>query len=611
MTNQAKIVVTAEDRASAVLRQVRGSVDSTVELFGRFSGALAALGVGAAAVGVARAIGALDDLAEAAKGVGLSAEDLSAFQLSATAAGVSAEELSGGIAKFAEVLSAARDGSEEAENTVKALGINLQQLRAGSVTTASALETAADALSKYGDGFEKTALARDAFGRGGAKFISFLSEGSEGLRKFGGVSREAVEEASKLQGEIDQLSASWQQLKLSVGGAIAGIINATLELKRGSLDAQLETTRRALDEISNALENASPGSRIERNLLAQLVAEQKKLQDLEKALSRRDFVGPPEDLARPPAKPGKKDKPEKSRAEEISESRRELSAFIEQLQRQADITEEITLQEKAQRLLRANPSIDTPQVRERLQLEIQRVEQAEQEKQIREEIARINKETIEQERRLREEIFELAGIADESRKIALTEQFEILLQTYKFTDEQKEKIVKGIAGIKDEVQQTREAAEQFALTLSSSLGSFIERGGSVRDFFDALLQDILKLTTQLLIIKPLAEGLTEVFGGTAAKSGGGKQIAGLFGSLGSLFSGFFADGGFIPPGRFGVVGERGPELAFGGRSGQTIQPMGGNVSIAINVPGGTNRDSANQIALATGRAVQRAMRRYG
>jgi hypothetical protein len=163
-----------------------------------------------------------------------------------------------------------------------------------------------------------------------------------------------------------------------------------------------------------------------------------------------------------------------------------------------------------------------------------------------------------------------------------------------------------IFGLNSEVSQgiekQKDGLEGLALTFASSVGAFIERGGSVRSFFEALLQDLLKLTTQLLIVKPLAEALKAAF------SGGG----GVGGSISSLFAGFFADGGFIPPGRFGVVGERGPELAFGGRSGQTISPMGGP-TININLPPGSNvtRQTANQIAGAVSRQLAIANRRNG
>ena len=59
--------------------------------------------------------------------------------------------------------------------------------------------------------------------------------------------------------------------------------------------------------------------------------------------------------------------------------------------------------------------------------------------------------------------------------------------------------------------------------------------------------------------------------------------------LSSTFAGGFAEGGYIPPGQWGIMGERGPEPIFAGKTGATILPKsslnngggGGNVSINI------------------------------
>lgn len=615
MTNKTTIVVTAEDRASAVFRGLRGSVESTAASFASFGAAFAGLGGAAAIAGVTRLVSTLDDLADTAKGIGLSAEDLSAFQFSARAAGVSSEELTGGLSKFAQVLEDARNGSEEAERTVSALGIGLSELRSGTLTTEGALARAADALAKYADGFEKTALARDAFGRGGAKFITFLSEGSDGLRKFGGVSRDAIEEAGKLQNEIDKLSASWDQLKLSVAGSIAGIVNATLELKRGSLDSQLATTQKAIEEISEALERTKPGSRLERNLLEQLKVEQNKLQELERTIAKREFVGPPELGVRPPdRKPKARDKTEKERAEDISESRRELAAFVSQLERERDIIEEISLKERAIQTLRANPSIDTPQVRELLFLEIERVEAARQEKELREELARIQKEELEKTRQLDAQLDEFSGRTAEALKIAQAARLEARLASGEiFSAEELEKTVKGIAGIRDEVDRTKDATDQLALAFSSSLGRFIESGGAggIKSFFESLLQDVLKLTTQLLIIEPLTRALTQSLRGSGESGGLGSILSSIGGFLG--FGGARAMGGPVTAGMGYLVGERGPELFVPRSSGQIVPNGGGAMNINVNLPPGTNvtRQTANQIGLAVGRQLSMAGRRNG
>jgi hypothetical protein len=74
----------------------------------------------------------------------------------------------------------------------------------------------------------------------------------------------------------------------------------------------------------------------------------------------------------------------------------------------------------------------------------------------------------------------------------------------------------------------------------------------------------------------------------------GSAISGLFGSTGSsilgglakgaksLFSGFFANGGVIPRGKFGVVGERGPEFITG-PAGITPMTAGGSTNVTYNI----------------------------
>lgn len=62
-----------------------------------------------------------------------------------------------------------------------------------------------------------------------------------------------------------------------------------------------------------------------------------------------------------------------------------------------------------------------------------------------------------------------------------------------------------------------------------------------------------------------------------------RTIAGIGSAMGggssSLFAGFFATGGQIPPGRFGVVGERGPELVSGPAN---VTPLG-NTQVTYNI----------------------------
>jgi hypothetical protein len=118
---------------------------------------------------------------------------------------------------------------------------------------------------------------------------------------------------------------------------------------------------------------------------------------------------------------------------------------------------------------------------------------------------------------------------------------------------------------------------------SSQSGGGFGGGSSGGGFFDTIGSGI----------KSAVSGITSIFsGGSKPSSGGGSSGGGFLSSIGSgissafsgvknLFSGFFANGGTIPQGRFGIVGERGPEFVGGPA---TVTPMtGGGTTVTYNI----------------------------
>jgi lambda family phage tail tape measure protein len=87
--------------------------------------------------------------------------------------------------------------------------------------------------------------------------------------------------------------------------------------------------------------------------------------------------------------------------------------------------------------------------------------------------------------------------------------------------------------------------------------------------FKSLINDIL----EQLLRSQIQQVVAQTFGAFGGGGGGG-------GGLGDFFSGFFANGGMIPAGSFGVVGERGPELVSGPA---TVTPMGGGGAVTYNI----------------------------
>lgn len=83
---------------------------------------------------------------------------------------------------------------------------------------------------------------------------------------------------------------------------------------------------------------------------------------------------------------------------------------------------------------------------------------------------------------------------------------------------------------------------------TNSIMKFVETGKlSFKDLFNTLMQQIIKMQMNKLFVS--------IFD----PKGTGKPS----GILGKFFAGFFAEGGRIPGGKFGVVGERGPEIVSG------------------------------------------------
>lgn len=138
----------------------------------------------------------------------------------------------------------------------------------------------------------------------------------------------------------------------------------------------------------------------------------------------------------------------------------------------------------------------------------------------------------------------------EQQKSDLDDQIKLQQQLYD--------LVKGTTAEQLEGQKRiNEAFKSFTDSLSSDLSDMVTTG---KFDFQTLLSDFSKLGENLFV-KPLMDQLTNVLGG-------------FLKSLLSSFAGGFAGGGWMPPGSWGVVGEQGPEIAYGGAHGMHITPNG-------------------------------------
>lgn len=195
-----------------------------------------------------------------------------------------------------------------------------------------------------------------------------------------------------------------------------------------------------------------------------------------------------------------------------------------------------------------------------------------------------------------------------------------------------ETLIRNAQAARLALDQLKASAEPLAVSLNktfgddfnSALDDFVTGTKSAADAFKSfaksVLNDILKLGSKS-ITESLFSGsggiggaLSSLFSSGSAQ-GGTSSAGGLISSFASLFAGFFADGGIIPPGKVGIVGERGPELAFGGTSGKTIangsaaRPV--NLTQHFNFSQPQSRETQTQLGAAALSGAQRALARNG
>lgn len=151
-----------------------------------------AAGATAAAVSLDRLVKSAGSFQDLAEQTGASAEGLASLSVSASVGGTSMDEVSGFAIRLTKNLTGVDDESTKAGAALKALGLNIDDLK--SADPADQMERIAKALDKFDDGTGKTAVM-EALAKGGAKLMPFMKElAAEGGRQVI-LTKEMIEQA--------------------------------------------------------------------------------------------------------------------------------------------------------------------------------------------------------------------------------------------------------------------------------------------------------------------------------------------------------------------------------------------------------------------------------
>jgi hypothetical protein len=183
------------------------------------------------------------------------------------------------------------------------------------------------------------------------------------------------------------------------------------------------------------------------------------------------------------------------------------------------------------------------------------------------------------------------------------------------------------------LQQTRALGQEMGESIAGGLGEAVVEGKNLRDTLKGIEKDLINILIRTKFTKPLGDFLGGTIGGNGQASGGGGWLGSLFGNLfgggggssagfgtGSAFGnmdfgGFFATGGTLQPGHWGIAGENGPEPIFAGAVPVHVTPNGGRAAVVVNLhqsfAPGTDKSTINQAAQAAGMALATAQRRNG
>lgn len=166
------------------------------------------------------------EISRTAAKVGLSTDALQEFRDAGELAGVSSDSLTAGLAHLNRTMYEASVGSAEA-------AFALYQVGGRGKNTEETLYRIADTLGKMPDGFRKTALAQEVFGRGGKDMIPLLKLGRSGIRDLIDAVRdygttmdhEAIQKSLEAEASTKKFEMAMKGLRNTIFGRNIGMWN--------------------------------------------------------------------------------------------------------------------------------------------------------------------------------------------------------------------------------------------------------------------------------------------------------------------------------------------------------------------------------------------------
>lgn len=236
--------------------------------------------VGAAAVIASIAIGvkllrSLIDVTKAAANFGDSldkmslrtgetVETLSGLGFAAEISGSSIQDLENGIRRLSRNMNDTARGIGEARRSFEQMDISVQDSEGNLRAASDVMAEVADKMRDLGSESEKTAIAQELFGRGGAALLPLLKEGSVGMKRLTDqaadlgliMTTKATKAAAAFNDRLTEMNATIKMVKVNIGTALMPVLTPLIERLRDLSAAASKGLGNFSETIINAIDSA-------------------------------------------------------------------------------------------------------------------------------------------------------------------------------------------------------------------------------------------------------------------------------------------------------------------------------------------------------------------
>ncbi|HMU15810.1 MAG TPA: hypothetical protein PKC95_00065 [Thauera aminoaromatica] len=622
----------ANGRLARFERNTTSSLRRINQSFGKFNRALGAIGLGVSFVAItrglagaaARAIEYGDEIAKASAKTGVGAQAFSELAYAAKQNDIELTALSAAFKKMQVSISEANSGGKSARETFAALGLEFEVLKR--LAPDRQFEAIADRISQLEDPADRTRAAVELFGRAGADLLPMFEQGAAGIRlareeaqRFGAsLTEEQVARLAAADDAIKRMKASWEALARTLTAEVAPNLTAIFDALANGLSQNERRTvslAQAIDALGRAFKKNGVFGTSYLDVLKEIQSGATATAPLGSArrtaaLSRSGGSGV---LAGAP--PGFKDggadkataaaRAVQSASDEALGSIEKMVTALEQQVatfnqgEAAALAYRITQGDLAETFAAAGAAAE-PYKAQLLGLTTQLVDLEAKEKAAAE-TQREHNDLVAEAAALIESLetpWDQAGQA--------VDRYNLLLEKGLITQQQFDLAMRQLSeGLAEQAQATNQATEVMSVQWDQALRNMQDVLGealfnSFEDGLDGMAyqwaQALKRMAAEALAANifgaltaglkgvggggGLLSGLLGAIGGAFSFGGGGiglssSQLSGAFSTINALPKGY-AEGGFMRPHSWGLVGERGPELAFAGPRGMTIEPIDGS-----------------------------------